>query len=270
VTKCLGPVRWPAAATTGHPWGVTTLSDLVLDRSSPVPLYFQVARQIEAAIEGGTLPPGHRLETEVQLAERLGLSRPTLRQALQELVDKGLLVRRRGVGTQVVRTGIKRPVRLSSLYDDLLAGGRRPTTVVLIHQIVPADLHVAEHLAVPEGTDVVHLRRQRLADGQPIALMTNWLPADIAPWSTNELEATGLYELLRAAGVRICVASQRIGARLATASHGRLLAERKGAALLTMERVGYDNSGRAVEYGSHLYGAGTYSFELTLVAPNVS
>ena len=77
-----------------------------LDRSSPVPLYYQVFRQIEAAIERGDLASGARLENEDGLARRWGLSRPTMRRAIQELVDKGLVVRKRGVGTQVVGHGL--------------------------------------------------------------------------------------------------------------------------------------------------------------------
>lgn len=244
---------------------MATLPELVLDRTSPVPLYLQLARQLEAAIADGVLPAGELIETEVVLSERLGMSRPTTRQALQELVDKGLLVRRRGVGTQVVRTGVKRPVRLSSLYDDLLATGKAPETTVLLHETLPADTRIAEKLSVADGTPVVHLRRQRRADGEPLALMENWLPADLAPWTSEEIEGTGLYALLRQGGVRICVATQRIGARTATAAEARLLGERRGAALLTMERIGFDNSGRAIEYGSAVYRASEYSFELTLV-----
>ena len=78
------------------------LPDVVVNRSSPVPLYFQVAEQIERAIFDGKLAPGDRIANEVALADQLGLSRPTVRQAIQTLVDKGLLVRKRGVGTQVV------------------------------------------------------------------------------------------------------------------------------------------------------------------------
>ncbi len=90
-----------------------------LDRSSPVPLYFQVAQRLEKMIESGQLAPGARLENEIALAEQLGLSRPTMRQAIQYLVDKGLLSRKRGVGTQVVNTRVRRSVELTSLYDDL-------------------------------------------------------------------------------------------------------------------------------------------------------
>jgi len=80
------------------------------------------AEQFAAAIARGDLAPGDRLDGEIQLADRLGLSRPTVRQAIGHLVDKGLIVRRRGVGTQVVRSEIRRAVALTSLYDDLLRG----------------------------------------------------------------------------------------------------------------------------------------------------
>src|SRR6188508_51812 len=95
-----------------------------LDRSSPVPLYYQVAQQIEHAINEGQLSPGDRLDNENSLAEQFGLSRPTMRRAIQELVDKGLLVRKRGVGTQVVQSPVHRRVELTSLYDDLTRAGQ--------------------------------------------------------------------------------------------------------------------------------------------------
>ena len=102
-----------------------------LDRSSPVPLYFQLAQAIEGAILGGELAPGDRFENELALAKRLNLSRPTTRRAIQELVDKGLLVRKRGVGTQVVQSPVHRPVELTSLFDDLARAGQAPTTKLL-------------------------------------------------------------------------------------------------------------------------------------------
>ena len=93
-----------------------------IDRAGPIPMYFQVASKIEQAIADGTLAPGARLENEVALGERLGLSRPTVRRAIQELVAKGLLVRRRGIGTQVVQRPLTRKVELTSLYDGDVMG----------------------------------------------------------------------------------------------------------------------------------------------------
>ena len=237
-----------------------------LDRSSPVPLYFQVSRQIEAAIEAGKLAPGDRLENEISLADRWGLSRPTMRRAIQELVDKGLLVRRRGIGTQVVHGRVKRPMDLTSLFDDLTRSDQKPGTRVLDRQLVPAPAAVAERLGTATGTQVLQLERLRTARDEPLAVLRNWLPADLAPVLTAEaLESRGLYELMRGTGVHLRIATQRIGARGATAPEARLLAVRKGAPLLTMERVTYDGSGRAVEFGSHVYNAETYTVEMTVV-----
>ncbi|HZB51317.1 MAG TPA: GntR family transcriptional regulator [Mycobacteriales bacterium] len=239
---------------------------LDLDRSSPVPLYFQVSRQIEAAIERGDLEPGDRLENEIGLADRWGLSRPTMRRAIEELVDKGLLVRRRGIGTQVVHGRVKRKMELTSLFDDLARSGQQPTTEVLLHETVPVDGHVAERLGLPAGAEVVHLQRLRSSGGEPLAVMRNWLPVELAgSFSTEQLRTRGLYELIRATGVHLRVAAQRIGARGASAAEARLLAVRRGAPLLTMERTTYDGTGRAVELGSHVYQAETYSIEMTVV-----
>ena len=89
-----------------------------IDRWGPIPLYYQLASRIEAAILDGRIPAGARIDNEIGLGERLGISRPTERRAIQDLVDKGLLVRRRGIGTQVVHGEVSRKVELTSLFDD--------------------------------------------------------------------------------------------------------------------------------------------------------
>jgi DNA-binding GntR family transcriptional regulator len=240
---------------------------LDVDRTSPVPLYFQVSRQIEAAIERGDLAPGDRLENEISLADRCGMSRPTMRRAIAELVDKGLLVRRRGIGTQVVQGKVRRGVALTSLFEDLTRSGQEPTTEVLALAVGPASEHVAEQLRVAPRADVVAVERLRLARGEPLAVLKNWLPAGFeSAVSRDRLAAHGLYELLRSAGVHPHIASQRIGARAATPTEARLLGTRRGAPLLTMERVAYDSNGRPVELGAHAYRADTYSFEMTVIA----
>jgi GntR family transcriptional regulator len=241
------------------------LGSLLLDRTSPVPLYFQVAQHLEAAIETGRVPPGTRLDNEIELADQLGLSRPTLRRAMQYLVDKGLLVRRRGIGTRVVQPKVRRPLELTSLYDDLAGSGQRPATDVLSNELVLASAEVAVALAVAEGAPVISLVRLRSASGQPIARMTNYLPADLPGITTEALRDRGLYQLIRAAGIQLHAATQTIGARTATTAEARLLGESRGAAVLTMQRLTYDDHGRAIEYGNHIYAASRYSFELSLL-----
>ncbi|MCX4820290.1 GntR family transcriptional regulator [Streptomyces sp. NBC_01142] len=238
---------------------------LSVDRTSPVPLYFQLSQQLESAIERGTLTPGSLLGNEIELANRLGLSRPTVRQAIQSLVDKGLLVRRRGVGTQVVHSQVKRPLELSSLYDDLEAAGQRPATIVLRNVFEPASAEVAAALGVPEGSDVQLVERLRYAHGEPMARLRNHLPAGLFDCDTERLEATGLYRMMRAAGITLHSARQSVGARAATALEAELLTESTGAPLLTMERTTFDDTGRAVEFGSHIYRASRYAFEFQLL-----
>ncbi|MEU6684715.1 GntR family transcriptional regulator [Streptomyces sp. NPDC046832] len=239
--------------------------DFALDRGSPVPLYHQLAQQLEAAIERGVLAPGNLLGNEVDLSVRLGLSRPTVRQAIQSLVDKGLLVRRRGVGTQVVHSQVRRPLELSSLYDDLEAAGQGPATEVVRNELVPASCDVAAALGVPEGGEVTVLDRLRRTHGRPVALLRNYLPASLPAFDTSRLEATGLYRMLRSAGITLHSARQTVGARAATAQEASRLDEQQGAALLTMQRTAYDDTGSPVEYGTHIYRASLYTFDFQLL-----
>lgn len=236
-----------------------------LDHSGPVPLYFQVATRIENAIVDGELPPGSRLENEIALGERLGLSRPTVRRAIQELVDKGLVVRRRGIGTQVVHGPVTRKVELTSLYDDLARGGQHPETALLVHEVIPAGARIAGLLNLEESSPVLHLRRLRSADGVPVSVLENYLPSDFVDITEADLADHGLYQLMRARGTTMRVARQKIGARRASADEAALLEIDGGGPVLTMDRTAYDDSGRAVEFGHHCYRPDLYSFEITLV-----
>lgn len=238
---------------------------LDLDRASPVPLYHQVATRLEQAIRDERIPAGARLENEIALGQRLGLSRPTIRRAIQTLVDKGLLVRRRGIGTQVVHGRIARDVELTSLYEDLQQTGQHPHTRVLSFAHETADDPIAATLGLTPGDPVLHIRRLRFTEDVPLAVLDNVLPAEFAGISTEELESRGLYQLLRARGVTMRVAKQRIGARAAVSAEAESLDIRRGAPVLTMERTAFDANGRAVEFGKHCYRPDLYSFELTLV-----
>lgn len=242
------------------------MTERTLDRTSPIPLYFQIAEQLKAAITDGTIQPGGRLDNELELADRLGVSRPTVRQAVQRLVEEGLVVRRRGLGTVVQAPRILRPVALSSLYDDLAAAHRSPSTTVLSVQETDADSEVAEELALTPGARVLVIERLRMADESPLAIMRNYLPAGLLRGHPEtDLEHTGLYELLRGQGVQPHAGDQVIGARRATAQEAKLLQVARGATLLTMVRTAYDAAGKPVEHGMHAYLADRYSFKMTLV-----
>ena len=240
------------------------LDALTVDRGSPVPLWFQVAQHFERAIVSGALPQGALLDNEIVLAERLGISRPTMRRAMEQLVDQGLVVRRRGIGTRVVQPKVRRPLELTSLFDDLAKTGRAPRTEIRSLEVGPAGDSIAELLGIKPDIPVTTIERIRYAGDEPLAIMHNAVPVDVVVLRVEDLEKRGLYEILRSVGRVPRIANQVVGAKAATTVEARLLGDARGAPMLTMTRTAWDESGRGVEYGSHVYRASRYSFELTL------
>ena len=236
---------------------------VTIDRSSPVPLYHQLAQQLSGAINSGELQPGDPFENEVALGERLTLSRPTVRRAIQELVDQGLLLRRRGLGTTVAARKVHRRAELTSLWDDLARDGGHPATRVLAHELVE-DEQVALALDLPATTVFLSVVRLRSSGSTPLAVMQNWLPPGHNDLSREDLEDRGLYALLRERGVRPVVAHQRIGARMPTSAERRHLSIRGSEPVLTMTRSAFDAEGRPVEYGDHCYPASAYSIDVQI------
>jgi len=235
-----------------------------IDRTSPVPLYHQLAEQLTAAIASGQLGPGDAFENELALADRLALSRPTVRRAIAELVARGLLVRRRGVGTTVASQVIHRRDELTSLYDDMVRRGQQPTTRVLGFRSAAKNPGAAAALGLPPETPLVSIERLRLAGDVPTAVMHNWLPPRFADISAEEVASGSLYAALRDRGVRPVIAHQTIGARRPTAGERKLLGLKPGDPLLTMTRRAYDADGAAVEFGDHCYRYDQYAFDVTV------
>jgi DNA-binding GntR family transcriptional regulator len=235
-----------------------------IDRSSPVPLYFQVSRLLEEAVDRGELLPGERLPNEIEFAESLAISRPTMRRALDDLVEKGMLTRKQGVGTRVANAQVRRRVALTSLYEDLASAGRTPRTRVLRLDHECVDRHAARILGRPADEPLVHVERLRLADGEPLAIMRNWLPNRFRDLSAADLETRGLYQLLGERHARPAVAKQRITALAAGAAEARLLGIKRNAPLISMQRTAFDSASHPVEFADHLYRADLYAIEVTV------
>ena len=235
--------------------------DVIIDRLSPVPLYHQLAEQLSGAIATGQLQPGDPFENEIAVAERLQLSRPTVRRAIAELVDQGLLVRRRGLGTTVANRKVHRKFELTSLYDDLRREGRAPRTTVLLLE-VGTNEQAAAGLDLPADTELLHVERVRYAGDLPLAVLRNWLPPAHGDLTRDELEEQGLYAALRRRGVKPVVAQQSIGARMPTAAERRHLEIRGAHPVLSMTRMAFDSGGSAVEFGNHAYRASDYTIDL--------
>ncbi|MDO5721715.1 MAG: GntR family transcriptional regulator [Actinomycetaceae bacterium] len=238
---------------------------VTIDRNSNIPLYQQISGPLEQAIISGEVEPGRLIEDEISMAKRLEVSRPTTRRAFQKLVNRGLLTRRRGVGTRVTPAQVHRPMELTSLAEDLKKSGSNPSTKVISYQVMEADEKQANDLGVEVGAGVLVVTRLRLVDDEPLALLTNQMRLEAAP-SWSQLQEQGLYENFDQKGIRPVTAHQVIGARTASAEEAQLLEEPEGSAVLTMYRVAYDEDGGVVEIGHHVYRPSKHSFSFTVFA----
>ncbi|MHA6523476.1 GntR family transcriptional regulator [Tessaracoccus sp. G1721] len=239
---------------------------VTLDRESPIPLYHQLYEQLAAAILDGTLSPGERFEQELSLADRLGLSRLTIRRTMGELVNHGLLVRGRGVGTVVAHRSMEQRHGLGSLHDDLAAAGHNPSTRLLSMVYPSHDVRVTTLLKVGTKTPLLAVERLRLADGAPLAILRNWLPPSASAVRFTDLEQHGLYATMRRHGIHPQLATQSIGSRRATPQEREALEIGRFDPVLTLTRLSFNEVGQPVEYAEHTFRGDRYELDLTVRA----
>jgi GntR family transcriptional regulator len=228
-----------------------------LDRTSPLPLWAQLELELRQRLESGEVVD--RLPPEHQLAADYAVSRQTVREAIRRLRDAGLLSRERGRGT-FVTTDVVQPLGVVySLFRNVEAQGRTQSSEVLEIDL-GRDAEVATHLGVEPSTELVHIKRRRLADGEPLAVDHAWVPSEIArPLLSADLHHTGLYdELWRLCGVRVDGGWERVRPMMPTPAERRLLGVRAGAPALFVERLGRAQ-GRAVEWRTTLVRGDRYS-----------
>ena len=245
---------------------MTNLPFTQLDHTSPIPLYYQISAQLQDVIDRGVYGPGDSIPSEIEISDFLNVSRPTVRQAIQQLATKGMVIRRRGIGTVVAPQRIHRPASLSSLYEALDEAGRRPSTHTTRLEVRPALEDVASFLEIEIGTNVIVIERLRSADGLALALLENHIPLSVLSQipTKTQLNSQGLYAIMRSSGIRFRSASQEIGARTISTREAKLLSTSRSDTVLTMDRVARDVDSRSVEYGHHVYLARHYSFDMTL------
>lgn len=237
------------------------------DEAGAGPLYLQLQRRIGEAIATGRLAPGDSLPAERDMASLTGLSRVTVRKAVQALVAGGQLVQRRGSGTFVAPKVEKLEQALSmltSFTEDMARRGKDVESVWLTRQVTAPAPEEIMALGLGAGERVVRLERVRRSDGVPLAIERASLSTRTLPDPT--IVEKSLYEVLEARGQRPVRAVQRISAANLGARDAELLGVPVGAAGLKIERVGYLPSGRVVEFTRSLYRGDAYDFavELTL------
>lgn len=227
------------------------------------PVYLRLASTLRGLVELGQLRGGDALPSERDLAEASGLSRVTVRKALDVLVDEGLVQRRQGAGSFVTRQ-IEQPLSLLiGFTDDMRRRGAGASSLTILKAVSLPDPSEMLKLGLSPAEPVLRLSRVRLADGEPLAIENAVVPAQAL---NPETLGTSLYEALKAQGQMPVRALQRVHAGIATADEARLLQIAPGSPLLRIERRSFLANGKPIEVTVSAYRGDRYDFvaELTL------
>lgn len=222
-----------------------------IDPHLPLPLYAQVETVLARDIAAGELPAGTRLPAEDELCDRFGVSRTTIRTAIQSLVGRELVEIRRGKGTYVTSPRIRQELtELCGFVEDMQAVGRHPTARLISQRVEPADEVVAEKLALRPGTPVYRIERVRLADGVPVSFDETYLPLEIGEKIvSNDLEAEPIFSLLEEKyDLPLIEAEYQLEARAADAYVARHLQIEPRSPIFWIERTSYCAGPRPIDY----------------------
>lgn len=228
----------------------------MLNKHSPIPLYFQLAEHIKEQIRSGEHHPGDQIPPERILAEQHAISRMTVRQAIAFLVREGVLVARHGFGTFVAEPKVAHDaLHLRGFSEEVRRLGGNAVSRVLEQQIVAAPPRIAAELQLAPGAALARIIRLRLADTSPLVLETIYVPCSICPDLANEdFSAQSLYNVLEQRyGVRPLRARQMLEATTANDYETALFGVAPGAPMLLVEGVTYDERDRPIEYFKAVY-----------------
>ncbi len=236
----------------------------MIDRRNPLPLYHQIAQDLRSKIDSGALRPGHALPTEETLQRMYGVSRATVRQAIRELVSGGLVRTERPRGMFVTEARlIEQLPRLISFSEEVRRAGLTASARVLSAALeTPPDQVRAQLRLLPHDL-TLRVARLRLADDDPVAVLTSWLPASVGISFDQDFSGS-LYGLLAERGMSPARADQFLDAANASNATAALLEVPRRTALLVVTRTTYDTDGRAIEYVVGEYRADRYRYSIEL------
>ncbi|MFG1698391.1 GntR family transcriptional regulator [Nonomuraea sp. NPDC049309] len=239
-----------------------------IDPDSPVPKYFQLREILLDLIDSDELSIGAAIPSERELCQRFGLSRMTVRQAVDHLVSEGRLHRVPGKGTFVARPKIELALQLTSFTEDMRARGMVPGSRDLDRRIVRASAHLAKELGIQPGEEVHFIERLRTADGEPLSIERAHIPVKLAPdLADYDLSDKSLYELLeRRYGLVMDAGELTIDGGLADPSDADLLKLPRGGAVLLLQRRSF-SGGVCAELGVSTYRADRYQLRTSLEMP---
>lgn len=236
-----------------------------LERASGVALWRQIEQHLVRDVEAKCLTPGMRLPSEVELAERFGVNRHTVRQAIAALEEKGLFHVRQGLGTfvheHVLDYAVGRRTRFSENLERLQMEAR---SELLASATGPANAATARGLGLHPGQAVVTLRALRSADGRPVSVTTHAFPAKRFPGIAERFAALGsVTRALAAEGVADYVRKRtRIYATMPDAQEALLLRQPRNRPIIVTESVNADRAGVPIEFGIARFAADRVQFTL--------
>lgn len=246
------------------------IPELVLNADSPVPLYVQLKEGLQRALQAGNWPQEQALPSERELSEHLGISRATVRQAVQELEQDGWLVRRQGRGTFPSQPKVEQPlVMISSFTENMEKAGLKAESRLISATLEPANTHIAKALKLGPSGVVAVLTRLRLANGEPLMLERSHLNYALTPGLLQQDLTGSLYELLHQT-YRLVFATgvERIEAITAEPWLAKLLELKRSTPVLYTERTVITDSGLGLEYTQRYGRADKCSFRVQLAGDN--
>lgn len=239
------------------------MGNTVIQRTRPVPLYYQLEEILSQRIDSGELKPSELIPSEAELQQQYGVSRTTVRQAIARLVRAGRLRTVQGKGTFVTEPKVEEKVgTITSLSEELLARNIGPSSRILDLVRTLPSAKVADLLQVGRDQDVVRLERLRFADGEPLGVSTAYLPSILVPGLVEKGLATeSLYETLESEyGIVLDEADEVVSASAALDREGQLLDIPVGAPVLLVTRTTYSNDGNPVEHSRTVFRADRYRY----------
>lgn len=240
---------------------------MLLDKSQPIPLYYQVKENLMEKINNKQFQIGDIIPSESELQAMYDVSRITIRRAIQELVQEGYLSTQQGKGTFVSKPKASQELNLiSSWAETMVLLGMHPETKVIRFSEEIAPVNIAKLLNIPIGDKIYKIERTRYADGEPTCLMTNYLvPAVVPGLLENGLIGESLYETLeKRYNIILNRAEETVEAKAAKPIEAGQLQIKRGSPLLYATRITYDITDRPVEVVISITSADKYSYKIKL------
>ncbi len=241
----------------------------MINHSSPIPYYVQVIEALKERIQRGDWLAGDQLPGEPSLCEMFNVSRTVIRQALQALMQEGLIVRRKGRGTFVAEPKISESLaqRLTGFYEDMVSQGYTPVSQVVKQHVIHANAQIAADLGLDTGTPVLEIERVRFVQDEPLVLVTTYLPYALCPDLLHaDLTQQSLYILLRERfNLTIARGRRVLQAVPANQYQADLLRVKKATPLIMLDSVSCLSDGTPIEYYRALHRSDRLRFEVDLL-----